>query len=78
MIKFLRVETLGNYDCYFFEEKTALSTRNIMITVDFGTNEIRGDELSYGNYIDLTLEECLRFLRKLGKNEVKRCFNHLL
>lgn len=78
MIKFLKSETIGNYDCYFFEEETVLSKRNIMIIVDFGTGEIRGDEVSYGKYTDLPFKECLRFLRELEKNEVKRSFNHFL
>ncbi|MFP3723413.1 hypothetical protein SFC57_24140 [Niallia circulans] len=78
MINLLRVETIGDYDCYFFTEITDLSKRNIMIIVDFGTNKIRGDEVSYGKYTDLTFEECVRFLRKLKNTEIKRCFNHLI
>lgn len=78
MIKFIKSETLGNYDSYFFEEETVLSKRNIMITVDFGAKEIRGDEVSYGKYIDLSFDECVRFLGKLESKEVKRNFNNFL
>lgn len=63
-------------DRYNFVERTGLSTKEISIDVDFERNEITGDKIAYGSWYKLELEECIKFLKTLQSNEIKRDFNN--
>ena len=78
MITLLRAETSGNYDNYFFTERSPLSTKDITITIDFVDNEITGDCVAYGGWFDLELEDCLRYLDQVDNSEIIRDFKFML
>lgn len=78
MITFLRAEMIGNVDNYYFEEKSPLSTKDVIITIDFKSQEVNGECVAYGDWLDLEHEECLRYLQQLEENEVIRNYEDFL
>ncbi|MEI3615401.1 hypothetical protein [Bacillus thuringiensis] len=67
-----------DFDRYNFVERTAFSTKEISVVVDFERNEITGDKIAYGSCHDLELKACIQLLKMLQSNGVKRDFNKLI
>ncbi|MFP3723412.1 hypothetical protein SFC57_24145 [Niallia circulans] len=78
MIIFLKGEMNGNIDNYYFEEKGSFSTKDVIITIDFMSQEVNGECVVYGDWLVLEHEECLRYLQQLGENEIIRQFDDFL
>lgn len=51
-----------NMDNYLVEIKTAMSTKEFSVQVDFLNNEITGDTVQFGEWYELELEQCLVIL----------------
>ena len=54
-----------NFDRYTIEQKSPLATKEILITVNFLNNDelsISGEIIAYGQWSDLTLEQCLSYI----------------
>lgn len=74
-----QMQTEGlNQDLYLLEEKRAMSTFEISIYVDFADLEIRGDVIAYGNWEDLSTEECIEYLQAVPAEKRLRDFESLL
>lgn len=74
-----QMQTEGlNQDLYLLEEKRAMSTLEISIYVDFADSEIRGDVIAYGNWEDLSTEECIEYLQAVPFEKRVRDFESLL
>lgn len=74
-----QMQTEGlNQDLYLLEEKRAMSTLEISIYVDFADSEIRGDVIAYGNWEDLSTEECIEYLQAVPVEKRVRDFESLL
>ena len=54
---------LYDYDYYHFEVRTALSTKEYQVVVDFKEKTITGDGIAYGNFIELDKDECISLLK---------------
>ena len=52
-----------DFDRYNLEERTQISTKQISIVVDFKNEEISGDIVAHGGWYDLSLDECLEYIK---------------
>lgn len=68
-------ETVGTFDVYDFTKKTAMSTQDISVVVDFSEEEITGTKVAYGEWVDLELDEALEYLDQLKEDEILRDFS---
>lgn len=86
MIRLVNVELINciiegkkyDYERYNFEERTPFSTKETSVTVDFGDNKIFGDRIAYGEWGNIELDECIKFLKTLKPNEIYRDFSSLI
>lgn len=67
-----------DFDRYVFESKSGLSTKDISVVVDFEDNEISGDMVAYGDWFDLTQEECIEYLSTLEEHQILRDFSDIV
>lgn len=68
-----------NFDTYFVEWYTGLSTKEYTIFVDFERGAITGDVIAYGEWFDIDLDECVKVLNYVTKQgKIRRPFHHLL
>ena len=56
-----------DFDRYDLEENTQISAKQISIVVDFKNKEITGDIVAHGSWYDLSIEECLEYIRVVKK-----------
>lgn len=66
------------FDVYCFEEKRAMTTREITVMVDFEKKKITGDCIAYGEWSDLDFEECKEILLAMPAEEKLRNFKDFL
>ena len=67
-----------DFDRYNFEGRSALSTHETSVDVDFLNQQIKGDKIAYGEYGRLDLSECIELLQTLQPNEIIRDFSELI
>lgn len=65
-----------DFDRYDIEEESQMSTKQISIVIDFKNNEISGDIVAYGGWYDLSVEECLDYIKVI--NNPIRNFDSIL
>ena len=56
-----------DFDRYNIEEQSQISTKQISIVIDFKNEEITGDIVAHGDWYDLSLEECLEYIKVIDK-----------
>lgn len=89
MMKIVSTETMSgiiegknyDFDRYNFEETSSFSTKETSIVVSFleGDKEpITGDQIAYGSWYDLELEECLAYLREVKAVDKLRDFSEII
>ena len=71
-----------DFDRYNILERTALSTKEISITVSYiedDKDKITGDIIAYGSWYDLDIEECLNYLKLVKEQgEMLRDFSQFI
>lgn len=67
-----------DFDRYVFEVRTPMSHQDWSIVIDFQNMDITGDAVRYGNWDDLTIQECLEVLATLEGHQITRDFSHML
>lgn len=54
-------------DRYDFEEQSALSKKEVSVVIDFENEEIAGDCFAYGEWFELSVDECLAYIPFIDK-----------
>lgn len=54
-------------DRYDFEEQSTLSTKEVSVVIDFENEEIAGDCIAYGEWFELSVDECLAYIQFIDK-----------
>ncbi|WP_314208231.1 hypothetical protein [Vagococcus salmoninarum] len=68
-----------NYDTYFVESYSGLSSKEYTIVVDYKKKTITGDGIAYGDWFDITLIDCLTILDSISKKgKLNRPYSQLL
>ena len=62
-MNFLHEGKLVDFDRYNLEEQSQISTKQISIVIDFKNEEISGDIVAHGDWYDLSVDECLEYIR---------------
>lgn len=60
---FLHEGKIVDFDRYNLEEQSQISTKQISIVIDFKNEEISGDIVAHGDWYDLSVDECLEYIR---------------
>ncbi len=77
-MKFEHEGKAHDFDRYVFEVRTPMSHQDWSIVIDFQNMDITGDAVRYGNWDDLTIQECLEVLATLEGHQITRDFSHML
>lgn len=67
-----------DFDRYTFETRSQIATKETSVIVDFHKNEISGDEIAYGSWYDIEIEDCIKLLNTLNPNDIKRDFSRII
>lgn len=67
-----------DFDRYNFIVRPVFTEKETSIVVNFKKNTITGDQIAYGSWYDIELQECIDCLKTLQPNEILRDFNHLI
>lgn len=78
MIELIKVEQIEQFDHYMFLEKTQLSTKDVLVTVDFDRNKITGEMVAHGSWYDIDQQQCEKYLSEVKKHERKREFRKMI
>ena len=66
------------FDVYRVDVKQLLTTREITIMIDFEHGEIAGDCIAFGEWYDLSIEDCKEILKAIPIEKRLRNFENLL
>ncbi|WP_368661227.1 hypothetical protein AB3U43_04000 (plasmid) [Bacillus cereus] len=67
-----------DFDRYNFIVRPVFTEKETSIVVNFKKNTITGDQIAYGSWYDIELQECIDCLKTLQPNEILRDFSHLI
>ncbi|EJR08204.1 MULTISPECIES: hypothetical protein [Bacillus cereus group] len=67
-----------DFDRYNFIVRPAFTEKETSIVVNFKKSTITGDQIAFGSWYDIELDECIECLKTLQPNEIKRDFTHII
>ncbi|MEH6889315.1 hypothetical protein V7024_06190, partial [Bacillus sp. JJ864] len=67
-----------DFDRYNFTVRPVFTEKETSVVVNFKKNTITGDQIAFGSWYDIELEECIECLNTLQPNEIKRDFTHII